>query len=100
MSQHGTFNLDAVGLTRNQSSRYQAEARVPDEVFEKWVEDFDKDNDELTQTQLLRLERGLRKEEKVAELNSVATIEAKAVQGVYDVIVIDPPWPMERCRNH
>ena len=28
-----------------------------------------------------------------AELESVEMVTAKAIEGVYDVIVIDPPWP-------
>lgn len=43
------------------------------------------------------------REEKRAELvdrlESVAAIEAKATQGVYDVIVLDPPWPMQKIER-
>jgi len=37
--------------------------------------------------------------EVVANLESVETREAKAIQGVYDVIVIDYPWPMEKIER-
>lgn len=34
--------------------------------------------------------------ETVAKLTDIATQKAKELQGVYDVAVIDPPWPMEK----
>jgi len=33
------------------------------------------------------------------QLEDVAAVEAKTVQGVYDVIVIDPPWPMTKIER-
>lgn len=33
----GTLTLDDLGLTRNQSSRYQIEASVPDDLYQDWV---------------------------------------------------------------
>lgn len=40
-----------------------------------------------------------RKDEKVAQLNDISAQEVKAAQGVYDVIVLDPPWPMEKIER-
>lgn len=40
-----------------------------------------------------------RKEAKQAELKDIAAREAKAAKGVYDVIVMDPPWPMEKVER-
>ncbi len=41
-----------------------------------------------------------REREKIIEaLEDVATREAKAVKGVYDVIVIDPPWDMKKIER-
>jgi hypothetical protein len=37
-SHAGTVKLDDLGLTKNQSSRYQQEASVPEEVYRDWVE--------------------------------------------------------------
>jgi N6-adenosine-specific RNA methylase IME4 len=43
--------------------------------------------------------RELKREEVVAKLEDIAVREVKAVQGVYDVIVLDPPWPMEKIER-
>lgn len=40
-----------------------------------------------------------KKEEKVAKLTDIAAQEVKAAQGVYDVIVLDPPWQMEKIER-
>lgn len=36
---------------------------------------------------------------KETELEAVETKEAKAIAGVFDVIVIDPPWPMQKIER-
>jgi N6-adenosine-specific RNA methylase IME4 len=41
----------------------------------------------------------IKKAEVIANLESVEVQEAKEIQGVYDVIVIDPPWPMEKIER-
>ncbi len=40
--------------------------------------------------------REIKRAEVVASLESVEAREQKALEGVYDVIVIDPPWPMQK----
>jgi N6-adenosine-specific RNA methylase IME4 len=35
----------------------------------------------------------------IANLEGISAQEAKAIQGVYDVIVVDPPWPMEKIER-
>jgi N6-adenosine-specific RNA methylase IME4 len=43
--------------------------------------------------------RELRRRQQVAELEAIEAKEAKAIAGVYDVIVIDPPWPMAKIER-
>lgn len=45
---------------------------------------------------LSQVQRDLKREEMVARLEDVSAREVKAAQGVYDVIVIDPPWDMQK----
>lgn len=39
------------------------------------------------------------RETVVEHLEDTKTREAKAIEGVYDVVVIDPPWPMEKIER-
>ncbi len=43
--------------------------------------------------------RELRREATAQRLNEVAAREAQAHEGVFDVIVIDPPWPMRKIER-
>jgi N6-adenosine-specific RNA methylase IME4 len=43
--------------------------------------------------------RETKRDEVVAKLENIETRETKATQGVYDVVVIDPPWPMEKIER-
>lgn len=43
--------------------------------------------------------REMKREQIVAKLEDVKTREVKAAQGVYDVVVIDPPWPMQKIER-
>jgi N6-adenosine-specific RNA methylase IME4/DNA-binding transcriptional regulator YdaS (Cro superfamily) len=43
--------------------------------------------------------REKKRKEVVAKLEDIATQEVKAAQGLYDVIVIDPPWDMKKIER-
>lgn len=43
--------------------------------------------------------REAKRTETISRLEDIRTKEAKAIQGVYDVIVIDPPWPMKKIER-
>ena len=48
---------------------------------------------------LADVQREIKREAIVANLEDVNSLEAKALDGVYDVIVIDPPWPMKKIER-
>ena len=43
--------------------------------------------------------RQVKKAQVIANLENVEAQEAKKISGVYDVIVIDPPWPMKKIER-
>jgi N6-adenosine-specific RNA methylase IME4 len=43
--------------------------------------------------------RDIKRAAIVEQLTSVSAVEAKAARGIYDVLVIDPPWPMEKIER-
>lgn len=49
--------------------------------------------------ELRRQIKAAKRQTKLKELDDIAAVEAKAAAGVYDVIVIDPPWPMEKIER-
>lgn len=51
-----------------------------------------------TYKNVIEAQREVKRGEIKAELEEMATIEVKTVQGVFDVIVIDPPWPMKKIQ--
>jgi N6-adenosine-specific RNA methylase IME4 len=45
------------------------------------------------------IRREEKREEVVEKLENTSTKKAKKLEGVYDVIVIDPPWPMKKIER-
>lgn len=43
--------------------------------------------------------REVKREEIIKKLESIQAREAKELDGVYDVIVIDPPWPLQKIER-
>jgi len=48
---------------------------------------------------LADVRREIKREAVIEKLEDISTQEVKEVQGIYDVIVIDPPWPMEKIER-
>ena len=71
------------------SSRWQKESTLPESVFEEII--ATQPWNRLTQANILRAVDELANRE--IKKNKVNT---DRIQGLYDVIVIDPPWPVEK----
>lgn len=96
----GSLKLDALGISHNQSSRWQRLAAVPEDEFEQHVLDFKSDGKELTTASVMRL--GKQHETRqtfdvdpaslachgvVSSLQELVDAGAK-----FPTIYADPPW--------
>jgi N6-adenosine-specific RNA methylase IME4 len=90
-SQGVTSTLDDLEITRMQSHRWQEIAKVPEEVFEEYIEEAKKsESHELTTSALRTVAKFHRKTEQAEEIrNSPSPLPT----GPFQVIVADPPWP-------
>lgn len=90
---------DKVGAALGMSGKTYEKAKTVVEAAEADPETFG-DLPELMDTESISAAtRELRRRQQVAELEAIEAKEAKAIAGVYDVIVIDPPWPMEKIER-
>lgn len=95
--------LEDLGITYSESSRCQAIASLPEQVFEQHIEEVKGKHEELTQAGLIKLavqeqrrqkeqEREQRREENREEIARSRTIEEALGTAKFSTIVIDPPW--------
>ncbi len=85
--------LSDMGISHSMSSRAQAMAKVPEKEFEMAIAEHKEQQQELTSTTIRRLHASAKKHE---EIEKIKLGEIIAPVGKYDVIVIDPPWQMEK----
>ena len=82
--------LAELQINRKVAMVAQQLAAMPDEQFEQVREGT------KTMAQAIQF---MRREEVAADLNDIGNRKAKALAGLYDVIVMDPPWPMEKIER-
>ena len=88
--------LQDLGISYSQSSRWQLEAEVPEEEFERHVAEVKADGEtELTSVGLRRLAQKLRQREE-AETTQGNVLEFIGDNRKWHTIVIDPPWPIQK----
>ena len=82
--------LNELGVSWDQSSRWQAVHKLSRELVRQHIADRRNNGKELTQAGLLQLAKKLDREQEIGEQrNEVAELPT----GPFDVIVVDPPWP-------
>jgi len=80
--------LSDIGISKMQSSRWQAIASIPEEKFEEHITTVKDSGEELTSVGLYRLAQKLTRQE-----NQISQKVTSLPKGKFEVIVIDPPWP-------
>ena len=84
--------LEDLGITKNQSSRWQAIAGIPEKNFEERVEEIKGNGNELTSKEFLSLAGYLQRQQAIREQEQAVEQVGPLPTGSYNVIVIDPPW--------
>ena len=79
--------LSNLGITKKESSQAKFLADLPDEKFEEI---------RTGKASIPDARREVRRKEIIEHLENIETKQVKAIEGVYDVIIVDPPWPMRR----
>lgn len=91
-------HLEDIGLTKSQSSRYQAEASVPQEAYREWVQSCQTGDHDITATGLRKLAKQLKATEPqeappVKIEGVVGTLQELIDQGTrFACVYADPPW--------
>jgi N6-adenosine-specific RNA methylase IME4 len=90
--------LSEIGISKMESSRWQAVASVPEEDFEQVIQETKDAREELTQASILRVAKEQkseeRREERIAKvINPLNTI------GRFPLIYADPPWRYDFSRD-
>ena len=91
----GSKKLEDIGISWNQSSRFQLASEVLDsdpEWFDRHQIECDEKGWDFTQQSVLRQAKQIRNEQ-------IGKIEPSPIKGKYDVIVIDPPWQIEKIER-
>ena len=87
LAAHGVETRLQMGISKFQSHCYQSIARVPEDMFERHIEEVKKSNKELTTAAILRMAQSLEREGEYEKKRSQAL-----PLGKYHVIYADPPW--------
>lgn len=85
-------SLADLGVTYNESSRFQTLADLTEEEIDAKAEECIQAGTDLTQQALIRTAKEKSNDGKKSK-------KPPAPKGLYDVIVIDPPWPMEKIER-
>lgn len=89
-----TPTLADLGISKSQSSRWQAIAALPEEQFEATIAATKESEKELTTATALRQARA-----HITHTRRTQAAQTPLPQGRYRCIVIDPPWPMTRIER-
>jgi len=92
-----TLTLDALGLTRCQSFRYQQEASVPEDEYQEWLHGFDDTDGDVTASGLRKLAKQRKAKTPIEQPPAIEGVCSSLQELIDDgkrfgCIYADPPW--------
>ena len=84
--------LKSLGISRDQSSKWQQLSDIPEDSFEEFIETAKSKEKELTSSGALLLAREIQRQRLIADLERDIQKTPSMPQHKYNVIAIDPPW--------
>lgn len=96
-----TTTLKDIGIEKHMSSRYQMIAELPTEKFEEIINETKVAEKELTEALMIRTAKQIDRQIKIQEQReSIENGTIKLPEGVFETIVIDPPWMYGEVDNY
>jgi N6-adenosine-specific RNA methylase IME4 len=90
---------DKVGAALGMSGKTYEKAKAVVEAAEEDPDTYGDLPELMDAESISAATREMKRRQQVSELEAIEAKQAKAVAGVYDAIVIDPPWPMEKIER-
>ena len=88
-----SIKLDDLGITRDESSRAQKIAALKEDDFEQYINETKETNAEITLNGAVKLAKEIIRNDKInTQIQELNKNLPDMPEGVFDVIVIDPPW--------
>ena len=97
-SQNGTTQPPTyaeLNINKKDASKWQGMAENK-EIISKKIEECTEQKKPIKENEIVR---EIKREQKKEEINNIANTPPKKPDGLYEVIVIDPPWPMEKVER-
>ena len=91
--------LASAGISVQRANEAEKLAAVSDERFAEIINEKRKKGNLNKTAVVADIIREVKRESIIESLENIEAMEAKKIQGVYDVIVIDPPWDIKKIER-
>ena len=94
------MSLSEIGIDGRQSKTYKDIASIPEPAFNQFIEqkkaEVQEKASELTTAGMLRFGKQLKREQDIQKQSEDIAKGIEPVNGLFDVVAMDPPWPYGR----